>query len=298
MAASACGFALMGFCAHVASERVHWSMAAAARSIVGAAVAYGVARARGAPVRVVDRRGIWWRSAWGTASMLLTFFALGTRLPLGDAVTLVNLSPVFLALFAPVLLGERTGKRVVVALALSLAGIVLILRPEIVTGTGELLGAAAAVASSLCASFSYTMLRRMGPRESPEAIALHFSLVAAVVLTAVAAVHASVPDARSLALMLGAGASGGLAQIGLTRAYALERAARVGGLSYIAVVVSAVLGALALHEWPSARTITGMALVVSGGLVVTVVGLRDVRGARAPAVTNPDSARGRDLEGE
>jgi drug/metabolite transporter (DMT)-like permease len=280
MAASACGFALMGFCAHVASERVHWSMAAAARSIVGALVAYAVARARSAPIRVTDRRGIWWRSAWGTISMLLTFFALGTRLPLGSAVTLINLSPVFLALLAPVLLGERTGKRVVLALAVSVPGVVLIVQPRVVVGGEELAGAAAAVASSLTACFAFTMLRRLGPRESPEAIALHFSLVAAGVLTAVAALHASWPDARSLVMMLGAGASGGFAQLAMTRAYTLERAARVGGMSYLAVVVSSLLGAVALHEWPSPRAVAGMCLVVSGGLVVTVAGLREARATR------------------
>jgi drug/metabolite transporter (DMT)-like permease len=275
MAASACGFGLMGFCGHVASERIHWSMTAATRCLVGAAVAYGVARSRGASLRVTDRRRIGWRTLWGTLSMILTFYALGTRLPLGDTVTLTNLSPVFLALTAPVLLGERTGKRVVVALALSVTGVILIVRPEMFEGHDALKGAVAAIASALSASFSYTMLRRMGATESPEAVTLHFSLVAAAVLTTIATMHASVPDGRTLAMMLGAGASGGFAQIALTRAYALERAARVGGVSYLAVVVSAVLGAVALHEWPTPRTVLGMTLVVAGGLVVTLVGVRE-----------------------
>ena len=269
MAASAVGFAFMSFFAHVASEQVHWSLVAAARLIVGAGVAYGSARARGAAMRVADRRGIWWRSFWGTTAMLLTFFALGTPLPLGDVVTLTNLSPVFLALFAPVLLGERTGRRVVVALVLSLGGVVLIVRPEAIAGDGALAGAGAAIGAALAASFSYTMLRRMGPRESPEAVALHFSLVAAVVLTTIAAAHAALHPAavgaRATALMVGAGASGGLAQIALTRAYAIGRAAQVGSLSYLAVAISAALGALALGESPPARAIAGMALVVTGG---------------------------------
>lgn len=280
MAASACGFGLMSFCGHVASERVHWSMTAATRCVVGAAVAYGVGRSRGAELRVKDRRGIWWRSLWGTLSMMLTFYALGTRLPLGDTVTLTNLSPVFLALFSPLLLRERTGKRVVVALVLSIAGVLLIVRPERFAGLDAMKGAVAAISSALSASFSYTILRRMGATESPEAVTLHFSLVAAVVLSAIAATHASAPDGRTLGMMLGAGAAGGFAQIALTRAYALEKAARVGGVSYLAVVVSAVLGAVALHEWPSGRTVLGMTLVVAGGLVVTVLGVREAMGAR------------------
>jgi drug/metabolite transporter (DMT)-like permease len=75
--------------------------------------------------------------------------------------------------------------------------------------------------------------------------------------------------------MLAAGGFGGLAQIAVTRAYALERAARVAGLAYLAVVVDAILGALALHEWPSAMTLVGMGLVVTGGLVVTLASVRE-----------------------
>jgi drug/metabolite transporter (DMT)-like permease len=76
---------------------------------------------------------------------------------------------------------------------------------------------------------------------------------------------------------VGAGVMGGFAQLALTRAYAMERAARVAPIGYLNVVVSAVLGALALHEWPSGRAVAGMALIVAGGLVVT---LADRVGAR------------------
>ncbi len=269
----------MSFCAHVASAHVHWAMIGAVRSLVGAGVAYLVARARRAPTRVKDRRGIWQRSIAGTSAMLFTFYALGTPLPLGDAVTLLNLTPVFLALLGPWLLGEKAGRRVWVAVPLCMVGLALIVRPEIVTGHGALLGAASAVASALSSTFAYAMLRRMGG-ESPEAVALHFSLFAAVVLTAIAlpgAMHATMPDAGTLGWMLGAGLMGGTAQLALTRAYALERAARVASVGYLTVVVSALLGAVALHEWPSGRATAGMVLIVGGGLVVTLAGA--VRGA-------------------
>jgi drug/metabolite transporter (DMT)-like permease len=272
-AASATAFACMNFCAHVASAHVHWAMTGAVRCLVGAAVAYTIARARRVPTRVKDRRGIWLRSIAGTSAMLFTFYALGTSLPLGDAVTLLNLTPVFLALLGPWLLGERAGRRVWVAVPLCMLGLALIVRPELVTGRGALAGAAAAVGSALSATFAYATLRRMGS-ESPEAVALHFSLFAAVVLSAIGATHATVPDPATAGWMLGAGLMGGLAQLALTRAYALERAARVASVGYLTVVVSALLGALALHEWPSGRAVLGMGLVVSGGLVVTLAGGR------------------------
>jgi len=270
-AASAVAFAGMSFCAHVASAHAHWTTTGAVRCLVGAIVAYGVARARGAATRVHDRRGIWLRSIAGTSAMLFTFYALGTPLPLGDAVTLFNLTPIFLALLGPVLLRERAGRRVWIAVPLCMAGLVLIVRPEIVVGAGALAGAVAAVGAALSSTFAYALLRRMG-NESPEAVALHFSLFAAAVLSALALLHIGAPPAATVGWMLGAGVMGGFAQLALTRAYAMERAARVAPIGYLNVVVSALLGALALQEWPSARAVAGMALIVSGGLVVTLAG--------------------------
>jgi drug/metabolite transporter (DMT)-like permease len=281
MSASACGFALMNFFAHVASREVHWTLIVATRGFVGAAVTFGIARVRGSTLVVRDRRGLLLRSGFGTVSMFCTFYALGeASLPLGDAVTLLNTTPIFLALLAPVLLGERGGRRVFFALPPSVAGLVLIVRPQFLFHGGSLapsalIAAAVALLGGFSASIAWAMLRRIGPRESAEGITLWFSLIAATAALVLAAPHLSVPSPRALAAMLAAGGFGGLAQIAVTRAYALERAARVAGLAYLAVVVDAILGALALHEWPSAMTLVGMGLVVTGGLVVTLASVRE-----------------------
>jgi drug/metabolite transporter (DMT)-like permease len=219
--------------------------------------------------------------------MICTFYALATpELALGDATTLLNLHPVLLAVLTPYLLGERAGRRVAVAVPLSLGGAVLVLKPPLLFGGAVTMGhaghigAGVALLGSVCACFAMIMLRRIGPGESPEAIAIHFSLTAAAILAVLAIPTATLPAGRDLVAMLAAGISAGLAQICMTRAYSLERAARVSGVGYLAIVGSALLGAVALHEWPSKLTLLGMALVISGGLVVTVVGLREHRAQR------------------
>jgi drug/metabolite transporter (DMT)-like permease len=138
------------------------------------------------------------------------------------------------------------------------------------------------VLGALFSSLAMMMLRRVGPRESAEAVAIHFSLTAAVVLTALALPHWVWLAWADLWPMLAAGVCAGFAQIAMTRAYALERAARVSGLSYLTVLVSATLGAIALNEWPPPLTLLGMALVVSGGLVITLAGMREMRGTAPP----------------
>src|SRR5437868_207293 len=96
MAASSLLFAFMGFFARMASGSVSWTLLAATRALIGAMVAIGVASARRTPMAVVDRRGVWARSGFGTAAMVCTFYALSSpALPLGDSSTLLNLTPVF-----------------------------------------------------------------------------------------------------------------------------------------------------------------------------------------------------------
>ena len=276
MALSAVLFATMNFFARLASGHVPWTEVGAARALTGALVAIAIARARGGTLRIRNRRGMWARSLFGTASMLCTFFALSRRgLPLGDTTTLLNLTPVFLAFLTPRFLGEKTGPRVFVALAISLSGVLLVLRPVVIFGglaagpDAPLVGVVATFASAF-AAFAMMMLRKLGPSEAPEAIAVHFSLTAAVTFVAIALPTAVLPTAKDALYMLLAGTSAGIAQVAMTRAYALERAARVSAVGYLAVATSAALGAIALHEWPSRTTLLGMALVVAGGLFVVL----------------------------
>ena len=114
------------------------------------------------------------------------------------------------------------------------------------------------------------LLRRVGPTETAEAISVHFSLFAAGALGLAALTDLRLPPLRDAGCMVAAGICAGFGQIAMTRAFSLERAARVSGLCYLAVVASALLGAAILHERPTPGAILGMALVVSGGLVVTL----------------------------
>lgn len=283
MALASLLFAAMNLLARLASASASWSSVAASRAFMGAAVAFAVARARRAPLRATDRRLVFWRSVFGTVSMAATFYALSSRtLSLGDTATLLNLAPVFLAVLAPIVLRERTSLGVVLAIALALTGVLFVVRPSFLFGgapaigagahAGPSAGATAAVAllAALSTSIAMTLLRRAGQKESAEAIALHFSLFAAGAMTLVSLADFRLPTLRDGALMIAAGACAGVAQLAMTRAYALEQAARVSAMSYLSVVATALVGGAALGERPTATAALGMSLVVVGGVVSTL----------------------------
>lgn len=279
MAASALLFALMNFFARLASSSASWMTVGGVRALIGALVALAVARLRGASLVANDRKAVFWRSLFGTAAMGTTFYALSSRtLPLGDTVTLLNLTPVFLAVLAPFVLRERTSAAVGVALLLSLGGVILIVHPSFnwqggaaTSGPSAGVTAAVAVSAAFFASIAMMMLRRVGKTETPEAIAVHFSVFAGVVMTGLSLFDLRLPTPRDAGFMVVAGVCAGFGQLALTRAYTLELAARVSGMGYLAVVASALLGAAVLGERPSLAAVVGMALVVSGGLVVTFI---------------------------
>jgi drug/metabolite transporter (DMT)-like permease len=249
----------------------------AGRALIGAFVGIAVARMRGVSLVAKDRRAIFWRSLFGTGAMATTFYAISSRtLSLGDTVTLLNLTPVFLAILAPIFLRERTTIAVVLALALSLGGVVLVLHPSFTfqdatgaAGPSSAATAALAVLASFLSSIAMMLLRRVGPTETAEAIATHFSFFAAGALGLLVLIDPRMPSARDAGFMVVAGICAGFGQLAMTRAYSLGRAARVSGMSYLSVVVSTLLGAAILHERPTLGALFGMALVVLGGLVVT-----------------------------
>jgi drug/metabolite transporter (DMT)-like permease len=87
----------------------------------------------------------------------------------------------------------------------------------------------------------------------------------------------AIPSRVDLLIMIVTGLCAGCAQIAMTKAYAMEHAARVSPFGYLSVVVSAALGAAFLHEWPSLLALAGMALVILAGTVVTIAGVRERR---------------------
>jgi drug/metabolite transporter (DMT)-like permease len=289
MALSALLFASMNLFARLATTSASWTMIACTRATMGALVAAGVARARGTSLAPNDTRAIVWRSLFGTAAMLSTFYALSSRtLSLGDTVTLFNLAPVFLAVLAPIFLRERTSRTLAMALVFALAGVVLVLQPSVLFGNpgasslGLLLRGpsakvtgCAAVFAAFMSSIAMIMLRRAGRTESAETIAFHFSAFAAFVTAVLSVFTFRWPSASDVGFMLTAGLLGGLGQLAMTRAYALEEAARVGAMGYLSVVASALLGAIVLGDRPNRLQVLGMGLVVAAGLVVSIDASRE-----------------------
>jgi drug/metabolite transporter (DMT)-like permease len=259
-------FAAMNVCTRLGAAHLPWAEIAAARFFIGAVVAVGLATAQGTSLRVTDRPGTWRRSIFGTLAAIGSFYALSsTQIGLGDAATLGATAPIFVALLSGPLLGERVGRHLWLAVALAFTGIVALLRPSF-----EVAAPVALVAT--VGAFFYALgmiwLRKIGPGETHEAVVLHFSLTACASMVALALPSWTWPDLESGLYLLGAGLGGGGAQLAMTRAYSLHRAAPVTALANLGIVFTYLLALPVFPGRPTGWQVAGSLLVITATVLV------------------------------
>ena len=275
-------FAGMNVCVRLGAQDLPWSEIAAGRFLIGALLAVAIAWFRRSSLRITDRPNTWRRSVYGTIAALCTFYALGSsRIALGDAATLSATAPIFVALLSGPLLGEPVGNRLAVAIGLGFGGIVAVVRPSLAS---ELPVAAIATAGAAFYALAMIWLRKIGPGESHEAIVLHFSLVALVSLFLLGFPTWRWPEGDSGWFLLGAGLGGGVAQIAMTRAYALHRAAPVTALSGLGIVLTYLLAIPVFGDHPTAWQVAGTLLVIAASILLALGG----EPGPAPTRARPD----------
>lgn len=273
MALASVLFSAMSVFARLAAGHASWAAAASVRAWVGVAVAYLVARAAGHALRVENQRVAWLRSLCGLGGMTCSFYTMASPdIALGDIATLRATGPILIAVLAAWLLRERPPSTVYMAVPVAFLGIIVLVRPSFQT-SGEL--AVIAFLGAVFGAFAMLNLRRLGPTESPEAVAIHFGVIAGVALGIVALFDGRWPDAQGMVWMFAAGLSGGLGQLFMTRAYAVETAALVSAVGYLAVVCTHVAAYLVLDEPLDGARGLGAALVVLGGWVLVAGRLRE-----------------------
>ncbi|MGY2053027.1 DMT family transporter [Methylobacterium sp. JK268] len=196
----------------------------------------------------------------------LTFFTGLGRLPLAEALALSFLSPIFIALFAALLLRERVRPRVWAALLVGLAGVAVVAAGQVggVGAGGDLWGIAAVLASALTYALSMVLLRARA-RHDPVVVIVAIQNLGPAAMLAAPAAWTWVPVAGSdWPVLVAVGLLGVAGHLVLSRAYAGAEAARLAVTEYSALLWAVALGYFAFGEVPGLATAAGAALVLAG----------------------------------
>jgi S-adenosylmethionine uptake transporter len=268
-------FALMGVAVKSASAVYTAGEIVMYRSAVGTIVMAVLLRARGVSLRTPVPLMHFWRSAIGVAALLLWFYSIA-GLPLATAVTLNYMSSVWMAVFViggGVMLGRaQVDGALVGAVLLGFAGVAMVLRPTI--DQQQLWYGLMGLLSGVLAALAYLQVSALGRVGEPEdRVVLYFSaggvLAGAAVVPWAGGLHAH--SWRGLALLLAIGVLATLAQLMITRAYAVGRPLANAALQYLGIAFAFGFGVWLFDDPVTWQAIGGMLLIVAAGLAATVL---------------------------
>lgn len=237
------------------------------RLMAGAVIFVALARPN---LRSIHRRDVPALLALGvtTGMMMSTFLAAIERIPLGTAVAIEFLGPLSVAAL-------RSHRRTALIWpAVALAGVVLMTEPW--RGSAELPGIALAAASAVGWALYILLTQHVGDRFTGIN-----GLSITIPIAAATAAIVGVPQAAGHITWSTIAAATGLALLVPVLPFALEMAAlrrmthtAFGTLMALEPAIGVVLGAIVLHQKPSAFQVVGITLVVLAGAAAQRGGLR------------------------
>lgn len=264
MLASSFCFALMGALSHLAGERCDWQVVAVARTLLAFIFSAGLAVSTGVRLVFLGPGILWVRSVAGSLSLLCAFYGL-THLPISTFYTLSNTVPVWVTLLAWPVLGQRPTVSVWAAIAVGLAGIMLIQRPDL---SGGGLAGLLALVSAVGTAVAMIGLNKLGGVDA-RAIVTHFSCVSTVFAIGFLLFSEGMPAPGALAstttilLLVGVGLGGTCGQLAMTRAFALGSPSRVSVVGLMQIVFALLFDLTVWHRTFDAPVVAGIFLVAA-----------------------------------
>lgn len=200
------------------------------------------------------------RGLFGTLA-LYTFFITLSEIPLGTAVTIQYLSPVFTTIIAIFLLKEKVKPMQWIFFLLSFAGVLVVKGFDSrISITMLMIG----IVSALASGFAYNMVRSLKGREHIMTIVLHFQIIGVLVGFAFTVFNWVTPTPQQWFYLFMIGLLTQSGQVYLTKALQNERMANVTIYNYLGIFYALTFGYFLFGEHYSWKTIGGILLVLAG----------------------------------
>lgn len=250
------------------------------RYIIGSAALFFVARKIG--FKKIRRQHIKYFLAIGALGYALsvTFQMFTIKLMDSSVASLVNcLNPVTISVLAAVFLKEKLTIRKILSLAVSLAGVYMILGGG--SGDIRIAGIFTSLAAVLFWSVSSVLVRRIASEYDPILIALYSLLISFIFLIPASAVELHfasftfTPPAAAALLYMGIVCTAGAHTL-WNKSLSMADASTCSMFYPIQPLTSAAMGVLLLHEALTKNYIIG-AILISGGIAVGLAGFRGLR---------------------
>lgn len=241
------------------------------RNLVGVLMLSPLLLRGGMTVLRTGRPGLHAIRAASTLVAMLTLYTALSLAPLSLVTALNFTAPLFTALLAIVLLGEKVGRARVFALLAGFGGTLIILRPGFEAVS---FGAVLVLISSVAWASTLTAIKELGRDES----SLTVTAIGLLLVTPLSLIPAlffwQTPTWTQVGWLIGIGVVGTLGQWAIAQAFRQADATAVLPLDFLRLVWASALGLLIFQEWPSLWTWIGAGVIVAA---TTYLGMRENR---------------------
>jgi drug/metabolite transporter (DMT)-like permease len=206
------------------------------------------------------------RGLCGTIALSLYFVTL-KHMPLGTAVSIQYMSPIFTVIVASFLLKEKIIPVQFLFFIISFIGVIMIKGFD---ARVSLFYLGVGLVSSIGSAMAYNMIRSLKNKEHPLVVVLHFQLMAAIAGLIFSFLNWQTPVGIEWLYLFLVGATTQLAQMAMTRSLQSDKVANVSIINYTGIIYALVFGYFLFGETHDALAIFGMLLIV-GGVILNIL---------------------------
>lgn len=203
------------------------------------------------------------RGVVGLISMTL-FIASVKFLPMGTAVSIRYIAPIFATVFAIFILKEKIKNSQWLCFLIAFIGVLVLkgFNTEV-----NITGLSLALCSAVFSGLVYNILRKIGDSEHPVVVVNYFMVISAIIGGVLAINHWRNPEGLEWVLLLTFGAFGYFAQLYMTKAFQLAETNQVAPFKYAEVIFTMIVGVVGFQEVYTLWSVIGVLLIVSGLLL-------------------------------
>lgn len=203
------------------------------------------------------------RGLFGTASLTSFFYALH-HVPLGTAITIVNIKPFLILLIASFVLKESISPKQWVFFLISFIGIIIVKGFDTRI---DALGLASVLGAAVFAAVAHTIVRYLRNTDHPVVIIFYFTVVTLPLILPFTIWYWVQPLGYDWLMLLVIGVVTHFGQLFLTKAYQSTEMNKVSNIYYLGILFAMVYGYFFFDETFTSEVLIGLLLVVVGVLL-------------------------------
>ena len=211
------------------------------------------------------------RGLLGTIALACIFYSI-RNMPLNISTVIQYTYPIFISIFAGILLNEKITKNIYIALITGWLGITIIINPYQLSNVNvevENLTILVAFLGAISTSLAYITVKKLSLTEDIFIIIKYFPLISIILLSPIVLLNWVTPNLYDLFWILGIGIFTQSGQIFLTLGLKKLQTSEAATINYLQVLFASVWGILFFREIININFLLGSLLVLLGTIIST-----------------------------